>query len=83
MQIKEFIKEKITVADYEQLHKILNITKTRKTQILNNPGRMTQKEILRLAFLLEAAPSELINLGCGRDTITISEAVEMETLIHQ
>ncbi|MCD4680680.1 MAG: hypothetical protein K8S00_09870 [Bacteroidales bacterium] len=81
MQLLEYTKEKLFAKDYENLHNLMEITKTRRTQILNDPPRMTQDEIIQLARLLDVLPTTLISqFNCGESKITVKKNKELMEL---
>ncbi len=80
MNITSFIKERITAADFDRFHELMEITKTRQTHILTDPTRMTTEEIMRLAKVIAVAPYELMQFECGERKITPAESKEISQL---
>ena len=81
MDFLTFLKRNITVENFERLDSALNISKTRKTQILLHPERMRKNEIIQFSKLLGAgtiSPTFLIEVfNCGADKLTVHEHLQI------
>jgi hypothetical protein len=78
MKFNEFLKQALTAESFENLHILLEITPTRRTQILKDPLRILPAEIEKLVLVLNRPSFDAQYLikqySCGKNVITLSEA---------
>ena len=80
MTFENYLKDRVTFNEFRVLHDTIGITRTRFTQILNDPARMTKDEIEIIVRLLAISPTELIEMGCGKRIITLLECEQLQEL---
>ena len=79
--LENFIKEKVTVATFEQLPQKLNISQHKFTRILNHPPEARLDDVLNLAALLKVTPCLLIDsFKMGHANITLDDYEQYKQL---
>ena len=81
MQLSEFIIENYPAKIYLNLAELMDLTKTKTTQILNDPASMTKLQVIRLSKILQMDPTLLVDeFNCGRRKMNLIEAEELMEL---
>lgn len=74
MTESEKLLQQIPVKVYERIPELMGITPTRRTQMLNNVGKMTYEEIEKLSVIIALPIEDLIHeFHCGYDVLTLRE----------
>lgn len=77
--LKYFIKSKVKSVTYDALYKHLGITKTKFTRMLNNPAEANKELVLRIARLLQVAPTLLVDqYKMGYNNLTLSDYEQLK-----
>lgn len=80
MNFKTFVKDKVSASQFEALHEVLNVSKKKLTQMLNEPERMDIEYIRHFATLTGENAAYLVDtFNCGKQVITIDELDELRT----
>lgn len=79
--LEEFIKLRITAADFDKLPQRLGISQHKLTRILNRPTDAGLDEVLNLAALLTLSPIQLVDgYKMGFNNITLDEYERFKNL---
>jgi hypothetical protein len=81
---EQFLQDRLSYKQYEELDILLNISQHRLTKCLSNPRIMDVKEVRQLSNLCNVDAEDLIfTYDCGMEGMTVSDAISLGLLKNE